>query len=69
MVFRVAMGNANGVLIAVGDVVASETKAGRVEMIEAQIDAFLGVQTASASSSNNRGYSHRHRLHRGCGQA
>ena len=41
MIFRVAMGNANGVLIAVGDIVASETKASRVEMIEAQIDAFL----------------------------
>ena len=37
------MGDANGVLIAVRDILASEGKAGRVEMIEAQINAFLGT--------------------------
>ena len=37
------MGNANGVLIPVRDVLASEHKLGRVEMIEAQINAFLGT--------------------------
>jgi hypothetical protein len=37
------MGNANGVLVAVGDIVAREGKTGRVEMVEAQVDAFLGT--------------------------
>ena len=37
------MGNANGVLITVRDIVASERKAGRVEMIEAEINAFVGT--------------------------
>jgi len=41
VVFRVAVGNANGVLITVRYVLASETKAGRVEMIGAQIDTFV----------------------------
>jgi hypothetical protein len=35
------VGNTNGVLITVRAVLASETKAGRVEMIEAQIDTFV----------------------------
>jgi hypothetical protein len=37
------VGNANGVLITRRDIVASERKAGRVEMIEAQVDAFVGT--------------------------
>jgi hypothetical protein len=40
VVLRVAVGKAHGMLIAVGDVGARETKAGRVELIAAQIDAF-----------------------------
>ena len=35
VVFRVAMGDSNGLLVAVGHIVATEGKAGRVEMIEA----------------------------------
>src|SRR5205823_722278 len=43
VVFRVAMSNVNGVRITVRDVLASERKAGRVEMIEAQINAFVST--------------------------
>ena len=43
MVLGVAMGNVNGVLITVRAIVASERKAGRVEMIEAEINAFVGT--------------------------
>jgi hypothetical protein len=41
VVFRVAVGKANGVRIAVRDGLARETKAGRVEMMEAPIDTFV----------------------------
>jgi hypothetical protein len=37
------MGTTKGVLITVRDVLARERKAGRVEMIETQINAFLGT--------------------------
>jgi hypothetical protein len=43
MVLGVAMGNANGVLIAGGAIVAREGKTGWVEMVAAQIEAFLGT--------------------------
>ena len=39
----VAMGDGNGVLIPFGNVCTAEGKAGRVEMIAAQVDAFLGT--------------------------
>ena len=41
MVFRVAVGDGDGLLIAVRPVVATQGKAGRIEMLEAQLDAFL----------------------------
>ena len=43
MVFRVAVGNVNGVLVTGREVLASERKARRVEMIEAQLNAFLST--------------------------
>src|SRR5207248_5843658 len=41
MVFRVTMGDGNGLLVAVGDVCTTQGKARRIEMIEAAVDAFL----------------------------
>ena len=43
MVLGVAVGDGNGVFLRVRDVVAAERKAGRVEMMEAQVDAFVGT--------------------------
>src|SRR3954454_941312 len=43
MVFGIAVGDANGLYVALGDVVAMEGKAGRVEMREAVLNAFLGT--------------------------
>src|SRR4029434_1232127 len=43
MVFRVTMGDGNGLLGAVGDVCTTQGKARRIEMIEAAVDAFLGT--------------------------
>src|SRR2546430_9383953 len=47
MVFGIAMGDANGVLVALRDIVATEGKAGRVEMMEALLNAFLGTDSQS----------------------
>jgi hypothetical protein len=47
MVFGIAVGDANGVLVALRDIVATEGKAGRVEMMEALFDAFLGTDSQS----------------------
>src|SRR5207244_6300790 len=47
MVFGIAMGDANGVLVALGDIVTTEGKAGRVEMMEALLNAFLGTASQS----------------------
>ena len=41
MIFRVALGDHNGVLVAVRHIVAGQGKAGGVEMVEALIEAFL----------------------------
>jgi len=41
VVFRVAMGESNGVLVAVGHIVATAGQDGRVEMMEAEVDTFL----------------------------
>src|SRR6266699_3623362 len=38
MVFGIAVGDANGVLVALGDIVTTEGKAGRVEMMEALLN-------------------------------
>src|SRR5678816_598038 len=43
MVFGIAVGDVNGLLVALGDVVAMEGKAGRVEMRKAVLNAFLGT--------------------------
>lgn len=43
VVFGVAVGDRNGVLIAVRDILASEREAGGVEMIEALVDPFLST--------------------------
>jgi hypothetical protein len=43
MVLGGAMGKANGVLITIRDIGASERKAGRVERIEAESNAFVGT--------------------------
>src|SRR5262247_1196740 len=47
MVFGIAVGEANGSLIARGDIVAAEGKAGRVEMLEALLHAVLGTDSQS----------------------
>src|SRR4030095_620883 len=47
MVFGIAVGDSNGSLIARGDIVATEVKAGRVEMMEALLHAFLGTDSQS----------------------
>ena len=47
MVFGIAVGDANGVLVALGDRVATEGKAGRVERMEALHNAFLGTNSQS----------------------
>src|SRR5437016_13121691 len=47
MVFGIAVGDANGVLVALGDIVTTEGKAGRVEMMEALLNAFLGTDSQS----------------------
>ena len=41
MVFGVAIGDRNGVLIALGDIRAAERKTRRVEMVQALINGFL----------------------------
>ena len=41
MVFGIAIGNGNGLLIALGDIVATEGKAGGVKMMKALRNAFL----------------------------
>ena len=41
VVFGIAVGDGNGLLVALGDVIATEGKARRVEMIEALGNAFL----------------------------
>src|SRR5919201_166511 len=43
MIFGIAMGDVNGVLVALRDIVAAEGKAGRVEVMEALLKAFLGT--------------------------
>jgi hypothetical protein len=43
MVLGVAVGDGNGVFIRVRNVVAAERKAGCVEMIKAQVDAFVST--------------------------
>src|SRR5438093_2451080 len=45
MVFGIAVGDANGVLVALGDIVTTEGKAGRVEMMEALLNAFLDTDS------------------------
>jgi hypothetical protein len=40
VVFGIAVGDGNGLLVALGDVVATRGKAGRVEMMEALVNAF-----------------------------
>src|SRR5919109_1938983 len=47
MVFGIAVGDANGVLAALGGIVATEGKAGRVEMMEALRNVFLGTDSQS----------------------
>src|SRR5262245_51044821 len=47
MVFGIAGGEVKGVLVALGAVVASEGKAGRVEMRKAVLHAFLGTASQS----------------------
>src|SRR5262245_53724730 len=47
MVFGIAVGDANGGLVALGDIVATEGKAGGVEMMEALLNAFLGTDSQS----------------------
>src|SRR5215470_19472481 len=47
MVFGIAVGDANGVLVALGSIVATEGKAGRVEMMEALHNVFLGTDSQS----------------------
>jgi len=37
------VGNSNGLLIALRDVLAAQSKAGGVQMIEAQVNAFVGT--------------------------
>ena len=62
------MGDGNGVLITIRDVLATERKAGRVEMIETQVNTFLCTdrkrqflkQPVAAIGIE---------LHRACGQA
>jgi hypothetical protein len=41
MVFGIAVGDANGVLVALGGIVATEGKAGRIEMMEALCNAVV----------------------------
>jgi len=43
MIFGIAVGDANGWRLALGDIVATEGKAGRVEVMEALRNAFLGT--------------------------
>jgi hypothetical protein len=47
MVFGRAVGDANGSLVALGDIVATEGKAGRVEMLDAWRTAFLCTDNQS----------------------
>jgi hypothetical protein len=43
VIFGIAMGDGNGVLIAVGHIVSGEGKTGGVEVVEACIDTFLAT--------------------------
>src|SRR5215211_7471617 len=47
MIFGIAVGDGNGLLVAFRDIVATEGKAGRVEMMEALLNAFLGTASQS----------------------
>src|SRR5262244_4552057 len=47
MIFGIAMGDANGVLVTRRDIVATEGKAGCVEVMEALLNAFLGTARQS----------------------
>ena len=47
MIFGIAMGDANGVLVTLRDIVATEGKAGGVEVMEALLNAFLGTARQS----------------------
>ncbi len=47
VVFGIAVGDANGLLIALGYIVTTERKAGRVQMIEALLNAFLDTNGQS----------------------
>jgi hypothetical protein len=47
MIFGVAISDRNRLLIAVGNVFPMERKAGGVEMIEAQVNTFLGTDRQS----------------------
>src|SRR5262245_23880860 len=43
VILGVAVGDANGVLVALRDILAGERKTGRIKMIEAQINAFVST--------------------------
>src|SRR4029453_14689353 len=45
MVFGIAVGETNGVLVALGGIAATEGKAGRVEMMETWHNVFLGTES------------------------
>src|SRR5215475_697378 len=47
MIFGIAVGDANGVLVARGGRVTTEGKAGRVEMMDALRNVFLGTDSQS----------------------
>jgi hypothetical protein len=43
VIFGVAVGDVQGVLVALRDILAGERKAGRIKMMEAQINACLST--------------------------
>src|SRR5215510_5866649 len=47
MIFGIAMGDTNGLLVALRDIGATEGKAGRVKVMEAWLNAFLGTARQS----------------------